>query len=350
MRALFQSYPELSETLPCLPLATLPTPVSKLTSLSTEFGNDIWLKHDERTGALYGGNKVRKLEFLLADALEQDYTDVVTYGAVGSNHALATAIYAHQQKLRCHVVLTPQPPSPKVSRTLLYHLTIGTHLLPVADYPSAVNAAAELRAELKASGRALYEIPFGGSSPLGTIGFVNAALELAEQIVAGELPEPRRIYLACGTSGSVSGLSLGLRLAGLATQVIATQVTPSIISGPAVHARLFHETNALLHALAPAIPLIADPGKNVEHRADQFGAGYAHPTPAAELAVEQIRLTEGIELETTYTGKALASMSNDLKAGVRGPVMFWNTYNAQPYQCAAAARGAELPERLQQYL
>jgi len=349
MRALFERYPELTETLPCLPLANLPTPVNKLQSFSADIGGDIWLKHDECTGAIYGGNKVRKLEFLLADALEQNYTDVVTYGAAGSNHALATAIYAHEHKLRCHVVLTPQPPSPKVAKTLLYHLNIDTQLLPVPDYPSAVTAAAQLRTETKAAGRTLYEIPFGGSSPVGTIGFVNAALELAEQIAAG-LPEPERIYLACGTSGSVSGLSLGLRLAGLSTQVIATQVTPPVMSGPAAHERLFHETNALLHALAPSIPVFVDPGHNVEHRSNQFGAGYAHATIAAEHAVERIKKTERIELETTYTGKALASLINDLEAGRRGTVMFWNTYNAQPYQCADTARGAELPELLQPYL
>jgi 1-aminocyclopropane-1-carboxylate deaminase/D-cysteine desulfhydrase-like pyridoxal-dependent ACC family enzyme len=350
MRTLFKRYPELVETLPMLPLANLPTPVDKLHTFSTDVGGDVWLKHDEHSGALYGGNKVRKLEFLLADALEQNYTDVLTYGAVGSNHALATAIYAREYQLRCHVVLTPQPASPKVANTLLYHLDIGTDLLPVANYPSAAETAARLRATLTAAGRTLYEIPFGGSSPLGTIGFVNAALELAEQITAGEMPEPERIYLACGTSGSVSGLSLGLRLAGISTRVIATQVTPASISGPAAHERLFNETNALLHTLASSVPLLANPRCNVEHRDEQFGTGYAEPTVAAKLAVERMQQTEAISLETTYTGKALAALINDIESGISGPVMFWNTYNAQPYQCAAAARAQELPALLQQYL
>tara|TARA_B110000914_G_scaffold225591_1_gene246794 strand:+ start:1046 stop:2098 length:1053 start_codon:yes stop_codon:yes gene_type:complete len=347
VRPIFRAYPGLADTLPIVPLAELPTPLNRLPRFSEQLNADIWIKHDELTGELYGGNKVRKLEFLLADALEQGCTDVITYGAAGSNHALASSIYAQQHGLRCHVVITDQPDSPKVGKTLRYHLQLGTHLVHAGNYPEVLATAAEITQKLETDGRRVYDIPFGGSSALGTIGFVNAALELAEQIVAGDMPEPDRIYLACGTSGSVTGLSLGLRLAGIGSQIIATQVTPPAISGPAAHCRLFNDTNLLLHTLDNAIPLLKEPRSNVMHRDDEFGAGYAHETASAADAVQLIARLEDVHLETTYTGKALAALVKDSETGT---TLFWNTYNAQPYKEAGSQASAALPPELQKYI
>ncbi len=350
MHALLNKHPKLKTALPLIPLADLPTPVDMLTNLSSAIGTDVWLKHDENTGALYGGNKVRKLEFLLGDAKQNDCTDIVTFGAAGSNHALATAIYAKAHGFRCHVILTPQHPSPKVAKTLLYHLHLGTSILSVEDYAEAMQVAAELQTSVSEAGGKLYEIPFGGSSAMGTVGFVNAAFELAEQIRSKQCPEPEAIYLACGTSGSVTGLALGLRLAGINSRIIATQVTPPVISGPEAHCRLFDATNKLLHHADEQIDCLPDALKNVTHRDNQFGDGYAIPTQAATNAVELIQKHENIALETTYTGKSLASLVADCEtSAVSGPVMFWNTYNAQPYQAADAALVSNLPDDLKHY-
>jgi len=347
VRPIFRLYPSLSGTLPIVPIADIPTPVNRLSGLSEHLNADIWLKHDELTGELYGGNKVRKLEFLLADALKQGCTDVITYGAAGSNHALATSIYAQQYGLSCHVVITDQPNSPKVGKTLRYHLQLGTHLVHAGNYPEVLAAAAEIKQRLETDERRFYDIPFGGSSAIGTIGFVNAGLELAAQIVAGDMPKPDRIYLACGTSGSVTGLSLGLRLAGISGLIIATQVTPPAISGSAAHCRLFNDTNLLLHTLDNAIPLLKDPRSNVMHRDDEFGTGYAHETASAADAVQLMARTEDVHLETTYTGKALAALAKD---SLTGTTLFWNTYNAQPYKEADNRASAALPPELRKYI
>ncbi len=351
MRPIYTRYPGLIDTLPIVQLAELPTPVSPLTKFSAAVGQNIFVKQDQKTGAEYGGNKVRKLEFLLADACEQGYDEVVTYGAAGSNHALATSIYAKQLGLKCHVILSDQPHTPKVAKTLRYHLQLGSHIIPAAGYPAMMAAFADLQEQRQAEGKRLYEIPFGGSSAIGTIGFVNAAFELAEQIKNNELPEPALIYIACGTSGSATGLSLGLRLAHLDTRVIATQVTPPSISGPGAHTALFEETNQLLHALDDSIPLLNKPLNNITHREDQYGAGYAESTAAAEQAVTLMSDLEDISLETTYTGKALASLVDDAKKGDGlHSAVFWNTYNARPYVNADKQLDANLPAELHKYL
>ena len=350
-RPLFDAYPQLADTLPITELATLPTPLLDAGTLADDHKLALWLKQDAATGETYGGNKVRKLEFLLADALEQRCTDVITYGAAGSNHALATSIYARQYGLRCHAILSHQPASPKVAKTLRYHLNIGTQMIPADGFPAMQAAAKAAQQRIQAEGGSGYEIPFGGSSATGTVGFVNAAFELKAQIDDGLLPAPDLIYVACGTSGSATGLSLGLRLAGLQTKVVAVQVTPDFLSNADAHAKLFEETNRLLHTLDPAIPLLDDPLQNIIHRHDQFGSGYAEATEQGDAAVAKIKNVLGLQLETTYTGKALAALMDDVaKGAIDGQnVVFWNTYNAQPYPDPRSDDN-DIPEELQRYL
>ena len=169
-RPLFDRYPGLRDKLPLIELATLPTPIQAPQQLAREIGVDsLLLKRDDLSAQLYGGNKVRKLEFLLADALAGDYGAVLTYGGAGSNHALATAIYAKQSGLDCHAILAREPATESVAKKLLYHLDLGTQL-ESADTMPAIRAASE---RILASNGAVYEIPFGGSSWRGAAGFVN---------------------------------------------------------------------------------------------------------------------------------------------------------------------------------
>lgn len=351
MHDIYKKYPALADTLPVVEIAALPTPVKRLERLGEAAGlSSLWVKRDDISGAAYGGNKVRKLEFLLADAIEQDYEDVLTFGAVGSNHALATALYAKRFGLKPHVVLSDQPPSESVKRKLRYHLKLETDVIAADGIREMMAAAAETTSRIANRGRKTYRVPFGGSSPIGCIGFVNAAFELAAQVAEGLLPEPEAIYIACGTTGSATGLNLGLRLAGLATEVVAVQVTPGFLSGPAAHQTLFEQTNRLLHALDRSIPLLNEPFTAIRHCEDQFGDGYAEPTAEGKAAVRLIRQHEGVELEGTYTGKALAALLAD--AGTLGdtPVLFWNTYNSRSYPELEAGDAQLLPESIRHYL
>ena len=328
-RPLFDRYPGLREKLPLVELATLPTPVQAMQQLASEIGVDkLLVKRDDESAQLYGGNKVRKLEFLLADALAGGYGAVLTYGGAGSNHALATALYAMQFGLECYAILTHEPATEAIAKKLLYHLDLRTRL-EFADTMPAIRAAAE---RILANQGTVYEIPFGGSSWRGVTGFVNAGLELVGQIDSGKLNPPDLIYLAGGTEGSASGLALGLRLCQLPTRIVVVQVTPDAIGGPDLLARLFTETNAELHRLDPQVRILDKPMQQVEMRRDFLGGGYAQPTDEGRAAIELLEQTQGITLDTTYTAKAMAALISDARAGRLDSkeVLFWNTYNSRP--------------------
>jgi D-cysteine desulfhydrase len=170
-----------------------------------------------------------------------------------------------------------------------------------------------------------YVIPPGGSSPLGTVGFVRAGLELAEQARRNALPEPSRVYLPLGTMGSALGLALGLAAAGLRTKVYAVRVSNAATSSEAALARLTKETRAWLEARDPAFREVAAPALTIVGH--QLGRGYALPTAAATKAVD-LAAEHGLSLETTYTGKCLAALLDEATALRDEPVVFWNTHSS----------------------
>ncbi|HDP35458.1 MAG TPA: pyridoxal-phosphate dependent enzyme, partial [Candidatus Hydrogenedentes bacterium] len=263
VRPLFKQYPGLRHTLPHLALGALPTPVERLDKMEETLNacdTELHIKRDDLSGNPYGGNKVRKLEFLLAHAVAHGYKEVLTFGAAGSNHALATALYAKPLGLRCISMLVPQPNSHGLRKNLLLSLHAGAelHYAP-GMVPTAFATIKQLCVHKIRAGKLPYMIPPGGSSPLGLIGFVNAALELRDQIEAGMLPEPDSIYAASGTMGTVVGLLLGLQAAGLPTQVVAVRVTAAQFTSMKKAERLFRDANALLHKADSAFPLFPFP-------------------------------------------------------------------------------------------
>ena len=353
------AFPALRNTLHRVELADLPTPLEPTEKLAAELGLDnLRIKRDDQTGLLYGGNKVRKLEYLFGEALHRECDSVITFGAVGSNHALATAIYATRLDLNCHVVMTEQTGTPYVDRTLRYHAVLGTRLELAQGFAQLLEIADRIAAGHPTGADRLYRIPFGGSSPLGTVGFVNAALELSTQCDdkgddKGGDKAPDVIYVASGTMGTVAGLALGLRLAGLKTRVEAVRVVPESVMMLSGIEKLFMEANRELQSIDRSIPIFADPLINVAVRDEFFGAGYAEATPECLEAVSLIHDTESVTLETTYTGKALAALIHDARSGKLSgqSVVFWNTYNARPYPPAVNDEtGSSLPDWAQRYL
>ena len=156
----------------------MPTPVERL-ALALDVA-EVLVKRDDLTSARYGGNKVRKLDFLLGDALAQGAQSVLTFGAYGSNHALATAVHARALGLEPHVVLSPQEPGPFAARTLLAHAGLETQIHLVDGWDGRREAVHAKRALVERDGVAPYIIPMGGTCPLGALGYVSAAFELAE--------------------------------------------------------------------------------------------------------------------------------------------------------------------------
>jgi D-cysteine desulfhydrase len=352
--ALAAAFPALAARLPRTALAELPTPIVTAPALARHLGiGELRIKRDDLTSPVYGGNKVRKLEFLLADARARGCDAVVTFGTAGSNHALATAIHARRSGLGCYAVLLDQPVTPYVANTLRYHLHAGTRLVHAPNYKESRRLTEELRAAHPGGPDRVYEIPWGGSSWVGAVGFVDAALELAAQLRERGAVAPDFRYLAGGSLGTAVGLMLGLGLADLPSRVVVARVVPGSVASAERFAELHAEANRRLHERDPAVPLLPSPLPNLELRPESIGSGYAEATPEAMEAAAMVQELAGQRLETTYTGKAFAALIADARAGrLAGKrVLFWNTYNSAPYPAELANVSlAALPPAFRRYL
>ena len=330
--ALFRKFPALEKKLPRSAIGNFPTPVRKLERLGQRIGgNNLYIKLDNLSGDEYGGNKIRKLEFLLGRALRDGHKEVMTFGCAGSNHATATAVYAHKLGLKSISMLLPQPNAHSVRKNLLFSFSSGAelhHYEKMSALPAGVSRQRELHKQK--TGLFPYEIPSGGSSAVGMCGFVNAAFELKEQIDSGEMPQPDRVYLPTGTMGTAVGLILGFKALGMQTEVVGIRVTEEHFANTPKALKLFRETNSLLHQLDPAFPELEISADEIVIRHEFYGEKYGLYTEEALEAVGAIKETEGIMFEGTYTGKALAGLISDLKSSAleNNVVLFWNTYNS----------------------
>ncbi|MBN1532380.1 MAG: pyridoxal-phosphate dependent enzyme [Spirochaetes bacterium] len=332
---LFREYPLLGERLPRVPLGEFPTPVKKLDNLGRELGlKRLYIKRDDISGKIYGGNKVRKLELLLGDAIARGHREVITFGAAGSNHALATAIYGGEQGLHCSLYLVPQPNAHYVRKNLLMDIAAGAdlHFSPGGYYALAAAKFRVLRERLR-GGAVPAVIPFGGTTPLSIAGFVNAAFELRDQVENGRMPEPDYVYVAMGSMGTAVGLMLGLKASGMKSRVVAVRVLPLEAAGERNVVRLYHRATAYLNGLDSSFPRYELPREELDVRHNYFGYGYAIFTEESVRSVEMLHRYEGIAIEGTYTGKAFAALADDAKSGALRDktVLFWNTCNSRDF-------------------
>lgn len=337
--SLVRRFPALAGRLPVAELGRFPTPVEAAPALGDAVGTELWIKREDLSGEAYGGNKVRKLELVLGRALAEGRRPVVTTGAYGSHHVLATCVYAARLGLRATAVLCPQPVTPHVRETLLAAHGTGATLVPA---PSAAAAGALLLAE-SVRRRALL-IPPGGSSPLGALAWAGAALELARQVADGSCPPPRRIYAALGSSGTVAGLVLGVRLAGLPVEVVGVRVTPRLAANELTVAALATRASRLLRSLAPEAPLHIVPPTAFRVLHDQYGPGYGHGTEAGRRATELAGRLAGLGLDPTYTAKTMAGLIDDVRRRPPdGPVLFLSSLSSAALAPLLAGAG---PDRL----
>jgi D-cysteine desulfhydrase len=325
--ALFSLDPALRARLPHRPIVRVPTPVAALPLAGLPEGA-LFVKRDELSSPRYGGNKPRKLEWILGAALARGSQRIVTTGGLGTHHGLATTILARDAGLATTLVLVEQPVTRDVQRSLLLHAAWGAELRFGGSVPAA--AAQVLRALARATlrGEKPTLVPTGGSSARGQLGLVSAALELAQQVRAGELPEPAEIWVAIGSGGSLAGLVAGVALAGLRSRVVGVLVTDILPPSPRKLARMARASLRLLRRAAPSLPRLAIDAQAFDCVRSQLGPGYGAPTEAARAAIAAAAAC-GIALETTYTGKCLAALVARARGvGLRGPALFWNTYNA----------------------
>ncbi len=331
--------------LPWVAICDLPTVLEPL-RVDAEVGS-LYTKRDDLTSAAYGGNKARKLELLLGGALAEGRKAVVTFGAYGSNHALATAVHAFALGLEPHVVLSPQPPGPFVARTLRAHAWLGTAIHPIAGWDGRREAVRVLRELTVRDTIEPAVIPMGGTNALGAVAYVNAAFELLEDAGAGH--PPNRVYVAAGTLGTAIGLAIGFAAAGAPTRVEAVRVTPTEICNVEIARELCDRTIELLSGLAPSFPTLHFEDLPFTLREEYAGPGYGVATPETVRAVSAAR-DAGIALETTYTGKAFAALLDDARAGrLAGErVVFWNTYSSAPLP--PRGRDQALPDVVRVYV
>jgi len=322
LKKTYKITPEALDRFPRLGWIDRPTPVTPLEKLAKTMGIS-WLgvKRDDQCPVLHGGTKVRKLDFLLAAPPYHDAPDWSSVGAIGSGHLVACTAAARQLKRAFHAYTFWEPLTDGILDNLAF---IASQAEALHFYRSRITTALckpGLFLSKKMMGTAV--IPFGATCPGGILGTVRAGLELSQQVEAGELPEPERIYVALGSCGTVVGLAIGLALGGLSSRIHAVTTVERILSPRSRLDKLLRQsqqllaTNGLIDAekIEPA-PIVLD--------RSQLGKGYGYATKPAIRAVEVFH-ENALELETVYTGKAAAAMLRDLPLSKGGPVLFWNT-------------------------
>jgi len=313
-----------------VPLGNGPTPVRELTELGARRGAaPVWMKDDGAYSPL-GGNKARKLEWLLADARRRRKRTILTGGALGTNHGLATAIFARRLGMRTVLVLAPQPETDHVRAQLKRLRASGAELHIARGLATSYLLGAWLT--VVRSGprlRTPYLVPPGGSTPLGGVGYVRAALELRDQVAAGELPEPSHIVVALGSGGTAAGLLAGIWLSGLRSRLLCVLVSDVIRLDARSLARLARRTLRVL--AAHGVDVGAAPTAGALKVEDGWlGPGYGRSTPEAERALELLAEREGVTLDPVYTAKAVAALLDLNSSGAfgDGPVLYWHTYSS----------------------
>jgi len=338
---LLRAFPALAGRLPRLAFVRGPTPVEPLRLAGVAAGA-LWVKRDERSCPLYGGNKPRKLEFLLGHARALGARRLVTTGGLGTNHGLALAVLGRDAGLATTLVLVHQPLDEAVRRALLLQAAWGATQVYGANVPGAAVAVARVLAGSALRGERPYLVRTGGSSPRGAAGFVSAALELAEQVRAGALPAPARIFVPVGTGGTLAGLVAGLRVAGLAARVVGVLVTDILPPSARSLARQARAALRFLHRLDARVPVVEVATADFDFVRDALGPGYGAATPAAERAV-RVAADAGLTLETTYTGKCLSALlARAGELSPAAPTLFWNTYNGVDLLARAPRRVTEV--------
>lgn len=314
---LFGRFPGL-RAVPRAELCTLPSPVHRLDHPA--ISGDMWVKRDDLNAPICGGNKARSLEFLLGGIGPGDA--VLTVGGAGSTHILSTARHAtslgasvaarrwtHDMNPVADAVsaaIEASVPTSKISRSTLLSLTI-------ARYEAWKT-------------RARY-VPIGGSSPLGILGHVNAALELGLQIRSGVFPVPAKIILPLGSGGTTAGLLLGFAIAGLPIELVGARVGPrAVVNGRRVMS-LVRRTSSLISRLTGERLPQVDPSRlRIVH--DVYGGAYGRPLPASEDAAAILGDAVSIKLDGTYSAKAWVAALAESR-NTSGPILFWLTFDAR---------------------
>jgi len=311
-------------------IASLPTPIEELSRLTNLLkGPRLWVKRDDLTGLAFGGNKTRKLEYLVADALANHADTLLTAGAIQSNHCRQTAAAAARFGLRCQLVLTGIQPELSSANLLLDEL-LGASLTWVADRADRDTTLTETFNHLKADGRKPYLIPYGGSSPIGALGYMHAMQELMEQGISFDW-----IVVASSSGGTQAGLVCGAKQFGFEGQILGISIDEPQALLQAYVLELANQSAGLQGMTATITQ------EDVLVNADYCSAGYGIMTDLERKAIQLFAENEGLLLDPVYTGRAAGGMLDLIKRGFfsgNDRVLFWHT-GGQPALFASAYTG-----------
>jgi len=311
---LIERFPALRQ-FPRASLGRFPSPVTPADVLAP----GVWLKREDLNAEPLGGNKVRALEFLLGDVGVGD--TVVTVGAAGSTHALATVVYARRLGARVRCFRWRQEMNPAAQR-----VAARTSEEAGASQLSRTVVGAYARAFV-ARLRGAHWVPAGGSSPMGVLGQVNAGLELAGQIEAGSLPRPDRVVVPLGTGGTVAGLALGFAIANLPTEIVAVRVVPRVVANARhVRALVSRTVRLIERAAGVGVPRPDARGVRVVH--DFYGGAYGRATKEGDRVAADCLEQTGIVVDPTYGAKALAAAVTLAKQR-GGTTLFWLSFDGR---------------------
>ena len=292
------------EDFPRIPLAVLPTPIQKLENISRILGTNVYIKRDDMTGIGLGGNKVRKLEFLLADAKNKGAEIVFTTGGAQSNHAMLTAACCKKLGLTPILILKKRGVTDRKGNILLeYLMNTDVRFLDTSD---SADVYREMDRVGQESGKVYYKIPTGGSNALGALGYVNCVKEISEQT------DIKFDYICCaeGSGGTHAGVAMGAKLFMPDTKVI----------GMMVDTDPFEEiTTNIMKGLAELLELDFVPTVDDVHLVDVCGEGYAIASPEGNAAIRMMAENEGLFLDPVYTGKAFGGLIKMAREGKFGP-------------------------------
>jgi len=361
---LFEIYPNLDGKVPWISLLTrIPSNVDRLTELENYLkleDGEVYFKRDDKDHDIYGGNKLRKFEFIFGEVLEKKKKGVITLGGIGTNHGAACAIVAKELDLKCELFLSLQPVTWHVQRSLLLYHYFGAKLHFTKMFELGVLKSLLFRIFHPK----YYLMSIGGSplfgigTPLGSVGFINAIFELKNQIDEGILPEPDIIFVATGSTGTAAGLTAGCKLLGLKTKVYPVNVSRDIVVNPKNLIRIANKSIKYLRKRDKSIPDVQVNKDDFNMIKGYLGSNYGVKTVKSQKAVDLVYELEGkklgFKLETTYTGKTMAAMLEFLgkEENKSKKILFWNTYNSNDldkYLREAKFDYEKLPKKFHKY-
>jgi D-cysteine desulfhydrase len=353
--ALFEFLPALKGRVPFVQLGDWPTPLEPLKLAGLE-GREVFVKREDISARAYGGNKVRTLETLLGEAMQNGCKRVWSTGAYGSNHALAAALHSRGLNLASAALLFPQPAMPPAAENMQQLISLGVHihaLRTIVTFPFRLAGVyARARAQMD------YVMLPGGAVPLGALGHVGAAFELAQQVKEGKAVWPRHVLVACGSTCTAAGILTGLFIArklGLCPEALprvhALRVTPWPVTAAGRIAGLAHRTAKLIAQFGGPQPVTSPRGYRsiLSVHGRYLGWGYGKPTRAGEAAIRAHSASVAFPLETTYSAKAVAGLL-DLTPFLDGPVVFWSTKSGSTLPKLDTSRLASTPAHVRRWL